>query len=127
MLKPLRALALLPLAACTGIGAPDTREPDVSPEAGAVLFAANCAACHGAAATGGRGPDLTTIAASDGGDFPWARVLSTIDGYGTHGRAMPEFGAGDLGPTVVVEHEGLGTPVPADLLSLGMFIESVQN
>src|SRR5947199_317958 len=32
-------------------------------DAGRVLFANGCAACHGAAALGGRGPDLTNIAA----------------------------------------------------------------
>jgi mono/diheme cytochrome c family protein len=126
-----RALALTllagPLTACMGTAPPAAEEVDVSPTRGAALFAASCASCHGEGAAGGAGPDLTTIAARNDGDFPWEHVLSTIDGYGTHGRAMPEFGARDLGPLVNVEYRGLGTPVPADLLSLGMFIDSVQD
>jgi mono/diheme cytochrome c family protein len=127
MRTALRALALLPLAACMGTSPPESEEIEVSPEQGAVLFAQNCASCHGADARGGEGPDLTGIAGRNDGDFPWEDVLSTIDGYGAHGRAMPEFGASDLGPLVNVEVQGLGIPVPADLLSLGMFVNSVQD
>jgi hypothetical protein len=62
--------------------------------------------------------------------FPRDAVMSTIDGYGraggSHG-AMPEFGAGDLGPLVQVEADGLSTPVPADLLALTNYLESIQD
>jgi menaquinol-cytochrome c reductase cytochrome b/c subunit len=34
-------------------------ELEGDPAAGETLFAANCASCHGADATGGSGPDLT--------------------------------------------------------------------
>jgi hypothetical protein len=40
---------------------------------------------------------------------------------------MPEFGAEGLGMTVIVEHEGVGTPVPADLLALAAWLEGVQG
>ena len=88
------------------------------PADGARLFSAHCAACHGSDAKGagpetlGIGaipPDLTTLAARNGGAFPRAAVLSTIDGYveGSHpGRVMPEFGAdlgGDLVPVEVID------------------------
>ena len=75
-------------------------------------------------------PDLTTIAARNGGVFPVDQVMSTIDGLdrGQHfSAAMPEFGAGDLGETVIVEEQGLGTPVPMKLLVLTEYLESIQQ
>lgn len=110
-----------------------------SPEHGARLFAENCSACHGTDARGYSGasskefsaPDLTILSRENGGEFPEVDVLSTIDGLERHGdpdAIMPEFGAGDLGPTVVVEMEtGLGTPVPADLLALSLYLDSIQR
>ncbi|MCC7322014.1 MAG: c-type cytochrome [Rubellimicrobium sp.] len=126
---PLLALAGILLAACVESGQPDGRS----------LFADNCASCHGADARGAgpaaaglpvAPPDLTGIAARNGGTFPRDRVMSTIDGYsrGQHGaQVMPEFGAGDLGPTVIVEDgAGNGIPVPADLLALADYIAALQ-
>ncbi len=109
------------------------------PSEGARLFAANCAACHGADARGagpeapGLGkapPDLTGIAARHGGGFPRARVLSVIDGYrqGTHpGRIMPEFGAEMGGDLVPVEVDGVMTPTPRALAALLAYLESIQE
>lgn len=105
-------------------------EADIGIERGMALFAQNCAACHGATAEGGIAPDLTLISQRAGGTFPTDYVMATIDGLGRHGKAdavMPEFGAGDMGATVVVEHDGLGTPVPADLLALTTYLESLQK
>ena len=126
----LAPLALLLLGACVD-------EPEVS---GAMLFAENCAACHGADAMGSgpmasglspQPPNLTGLAAANGGVFPRDYVMSTIDGYsrGAHtAAAMPEFGAGDMGDTVIVEGpDGLGTPVPVQLLALADYLESVQR
>lgn len=133
-MKP--ALVLLPalLMGCV------EQELDVSPEAGALLFAENCASCHGVDAKGAGDfgeklimvpPDLTRLARENGGVFPRNYVLGVIDGFerGSHfSAAMPEFGAGDLGPTVIVEDEfGLGTPIPARLLALGACLESIQE
>jgi mono/diheme cytochrome c family protein len=99
----------------------------------------NCASCHGADAKGGgpagrdlatAPPDLTMIAARNGGIFPTDRVMSTIDGLDRDAHfsaAMPEFGAGDLGETVIVENDGLGTPVPMKLLVLTQYLESIQQ
>lgn len=121
-------LAALGLAACV-------EEPVDGPTA----FMENCASCHGADAKGGgpagrdlatAPPDLTMIAARNGGIFPTDQVMSTIDGLdrGSHfSAAMPEFGAGDLGETVIVENEGLGTPVPMKLLVLTEYLESIQQ
>jgi mono/diheme cytochrome c family protein len=109
------------------------------PVDGRTAYMENCASCHGADATGGGAaarnlatapPDLTTIAARNGGTFPTDQVISTIDGLdrGTHfSAAMPEFGAGDLGETVIVENDGLGTPVPMKLLVLTEYLESIQQ
>jgi mono/diheme cytochrome c family protein len=121
-------LAALGLAACVE-----------EPVDGRTTFMENCASCHGADATGGGDagrdlatapPDLTMIAMRNGGTFPTDQVMSTIDGLdrGAHfSAAMPEFGAGDLGETIIVENEGLGTPVPMKLLMLTEYLESIQK
>jgi mono/diheme cytochrome c family protein len=121
-------LAVLSMAACV-------EEPIDGPTA----FAENCAVCHGADARGNGPaaaglevppPDLTLIASRNGGVFPRDQVMSTIDGLdrGAHfSTAMPEFGAGDLGQTVIIENEGLGTPVPMQLLLLTNYLESLQQ
>ena len=120
--------AALTLAACVE-----------TPESGAQIYAAECAGCHGADAHGDgpnardletTPPDLTMIASRNGGVFPTDQVMSTIDGLqrDTHfSTAMPEFGAGDLGATVIVEHDGLGTPVPTKLLLLTEYIALLQR
>lgn len=123
-------VAVLALGACV-------EEPDVS---GQMLFVENCAACHGADGTGGgvaapalsvTPPDLTTLSARNGGVFPRDYVMSTIDGFarGAHfAPDMPEFGAGDLGDVVIVEtEEGIGTPIPADLIALADYLERIQK
>lgn len=119
---------ILSVAACTQPSGLPTAE-DVDVNRGAVLFARDCASCHGADSRGGIAPDLTTLSVRAGGAFPIDRVRATI--YTGGGRrsevTMPHFGARDMGQTVVVEHEGLGTPVPADLLALTTFLESVQD
>ncbi len=128
--QPLVLIALLSLTACV----------QEQPADGRMLFMDNCAACHGADAMGEgeigteltvTPPDLTRLAARNQGVFPRDYVMSTIDGYsrGSHfSAAMPEFGASDLGPVVVVEDaEGHGIPVPANLIALADYLESVQR
>ncbi|MEJ6401444.1 c-type cytochrome [Yoonia sp. 2307UL14-13] len=106
---------------------------------GRKAFIADCAGCHGADGTGNgpdaralatTPPDLTTISARNGGTFPRDQVMSTIDGLdrGVHfSNAMPEFGAGDMGDTIIVERDGLGTPVPERLLALTEYLEGIQQ
>ena len=72
---------------------------------GAELFRVFCASCHGQKAKGDgpiaqtlkpKVPDLTQIAARNGGAFPAAKVRETIDGQTvprSHGtRTMPVWG-----------------------------------
>lgn len=121
------ALAML-VAACSRVSMPE-------PDEGALLFAQNCAVCHGSDAkgsaliNGNKAPDLTAIAASNDGVFPRARVLSQIDGYGrgkVSPEAMPEFGALLQGDTVPVEVDGVLTPTPRPLAALLAYLESIQ-
>ena len=122
-------LGAVPLAGCV-----DVAEPN-----GQRTFVENCASCHGLDAKGSdlmsrnlikMVPDLTTLASRNNGTFPRDYVMSTIDGLdrGTHfSGAMPEFGAGDMGDTIIVKRDGLGTPVPADLLALTEYLEGLQK
>ncbi|ADO41992.1 c-type cytochrome [Ketogulonicigenium vulgare] len=126
------ALALVPLIAACAAFMPE-REFD-----GAQMFAQNCAACHGADGTGSRAmgiameppaTDLTRIATRNGGTFPWNSVMSTIDGFGQggHNGAMPAFGDGDLGEPVLIENNGVSTPVPAGLLAVANYVYGLQK
>ena len=124
------ALVAVMLSACQ-------QEPEISPRA---AFMEDCSGCHGSAGTGSRAlglaldppaPDLTGLAVRNGGVFPRNYVMSTIDGLsrGAHfSPAMPEFGAGDMGDTTIIENpDGTGTPVPARLLALTDYVESLQD
>ena len=121
--------ALAVLAAC--IAGQDLMP---GPEEGAALFADNCTVCHdyrgegGMLSSGVKAPDLTRIALRNGGEFPRARVLSQIDGYG-RGKAadvMPEYGTLLEGELVPVEVDGTMTPTPRPLAALLAYLESIQ-
>lgn len=104
-----------------------------------MFYMDNCASCHGLDAKGNgeasaalskSAPDLTTLTKRYGGTFPSDYVMSTIDGLVRKphfASDMPSFTASDMGDTVIVEKDGLGTPVPATLLALTQYIESVQE
>lgn len=106
-----------------------TEPPEPS---GAQLFAQNCAGCHGAGAMGSEiAPDLTGIAARNGGVFPRAEVLSTIDGFHRSpalGSEMPQWGMifGDATSRVDVG-DGVMTPVSAELLAVMEHLERLQR
>lgn len=121
---------LLTLAACA---------PEQKTVNGKAAFMSQCAACHGDGGAG-NGPaaagltpppaNLTTIAARNGGVFPSDRVMSAIDGFnrGQHfSDAMPRFGDGDMGPLVMTAEDGNPVPVPAELLALSNYLESIQR
>lgn len=107
---------------------------------GKAMFAQDCAGCHGADAKGAGPvaqdmglltPDLTQLAARNGGTFPREAVMATIDGLNRpphFAAAMPEFGAGDLGEAVIVESTpGIGTPTPVGLIALADYLERIQT
>lgn len=102
---------------------------------GATLYADYCASCHGDDVRGGTGgatraADLTVLSKNNGGAFPAAYVMSTIDGYAreeTHGP-MPIFGELLGGELAVWEDEaGTPTPTPVALIRLADYLESLQR
>lgn len=118
--------AVLMLAACQQV------DPTTEAE-GAQFYSENCVVCHGAPGAAPLledAPDLTRLAARNGGRFPRNHVMSTIDGYrrGEHFSAvMPVFGEDGLGEIEIVDDgEGNGTPVPRKLLALADYLEGIQ-
>ncbi|MFN7143853.1 MAG: c-type cytochrome [Myxococcota bacterium] len=79
------ALALL-LTACTG-STKDTGGDEIVGDAtaGADLYAANCAACHGANGEGGTGPAMSEVATKSDAEIEGYIVNGSDDG------AMPPF------------------------------------
>lgn len=136
-MNPVKSLGLC--AAVILGGCATDLEERVSASHGAQFFASNCATCHGAEGRGYDGPtrdwtpppDLTFLTRRNGGVFPEIQTLSTIYGPAFHRNLdaiMPEFGEGDLGPMVIVEvEEGVGTPIPADLIALSEYLRSIQR
>ncbi len=128
---------LLTLSACTGIGANIEDMP--TRDDGAQFYAQNCVACHGVTGKGDgptaerqvlRLPDLTTISARNGGEFPQARVMSYIWGDPDNDhldRVMPSFGGRMTDDLVPVEIDGTLTPTPRQLAGLYFYLESIQN
>ena len=106
-----------------------------TPQEGQAIFNRNCAICHGTDAdiasreTTTRTPDLRRIAARHGGEFPRAKVMSQIDGYGrgkVSAEYMPEFGTLLEGDLIPVEVDGTLTPTPRPLAALMTYLESLQ-
>lgn len=129
----------LGLAALAGLAACQPAEMP-GPADGRQLFTENCAICHGPTGLGdgpaarGQTPapkNLTLIQVRNGGTFPRARVLSTLDGYtrvDLPDANMPEFGdllSGDLIP--IDTGDGRQTPTPRKLVALLEYLESIQQ
>lgn len=129
------ALTIVVLAGCEV--EPDVDRTDAAH--GQSLFIAQCAQCHG---DDGRGagpaslglgtppPSLTTLSQRYDGVFPRNYVMSMIDGLSREGHpddAMPRFGEEDMGPLIQVENDGISTPIPADLLALANYLETIQE
>ncbi len=107
--------------------------------AGEEAFLENCAGCHGEDADGGGPmteiltvavPDLTGLAARNGGTFPWLRVIHMIDGRSglpAHGGPMPIFGNLLKGDTAAADAPD-GTPVitSARVLAIVDYLQSIQ-
>ncbi|WP_227435020.1 c-type cytochrome [Nioella sediminis] len=92
--------AAMALVALLGLSACQQQAPNAG--AGAMFYRATCATCH---EPGSRpqAPDLTGLAAMNGGRFPMDRVTRIIDGRSelrAHGSPMPVWGAILTGPEV---------------------------
>lgn len=108
--------------------------------AGQAVFAEACATCHGPEAKGDGPmaqvlvmpvPDLTGLAARNGGTFPWLTVVHLVDGRSGlrgHGGPMPIFGALFKGDTAAADAPD-GTPVitSARVLDVVAYLETIQN
>ena len=114
---------------------------DADPSDGQELFRLHCAQCHGADATGGgpmaemlavATPDLTVLAANNGGGFPTAEVARQIDGRDrmlAHGGDMPIFGpyleADQNIPLRLPSGQTMLTGLP--LANIIVYLESIQS
>lgn len=114
-------------------------------DTGPSLFAEHCAICHGETARGDgpladllkvAPPDLTTLAARNGGSFPEERVYRTIDGRAelrAHGtRAMPVWGSAFRAQAIESADPSRGPTEPenvvtARILALVRYLESLQQ
>ena len=122
------ALALVPLPLAAG-----------PVEDGRAVWLDACASCHGPSARGDGPmaemlalpvPNLTGLAAANGGSFPWLRVVHLVDGRSGlrgHGGPMPILGALMRGDAVAAEAPD-GSPVitSARVLAVVAWLESVQ-
>jgi mono/diheme cytochrome c family protein len=122
-----RPLSLIASVGALGLVAACVDAPPRIPS-GAEDFATYCASCHGASGTGNAAlgaPDLTGLAAREGG-FPRIAVMSKIWGYvdGANGKLMPEFG-GLLESDIVFYDagDGIATPTPLRLVQLMEYLE----
>jgi len=88
-------LAALAVAFCASAQQPPPRNPEkeaaqaAAAERGKALFAQNCGVCHGADATGGRGPDLirsTVVRHDKNGD-----LIGPVVTQGRADRGMPAY------------------------------------
>ncbi|GAA0294286.1 c-type cytochrome [Rhodovulum strictum] len=110
------------------------------PPSGAALFRAHCATCHGLAARGDGPmaailtvamPDLSLLAADQGGAFPLARVIAVIDGrtaLAGHGGPMPLYGFSLRGEAVALTApSGEEIRTSAEIAAIARWLESIQR
>lgn len=130
-------MRLLALILTLGSGLPAMAQDALQGEA---LFGFYCATCHGTSATGD-GPmspslvvpptNLTTLASTNDGVFPTARVVMRIDGRDplvSHGSAMPIYGDFFEGTDVAIKAE-TGQPILTSqpIVDLLAYLESIQK
>ena len=110
-------------------------------DAGKDLFLSRCAACHGAGAQGDGPmaalisipvPNLTQLAARNGGEFPRVRVVQTIDGrvlprgHGGDGP-MPVFGPILGGGSAVLDGpDGTAIQTKGDVVNIMLYLQGIQ-
>lgn len=109
-------------------------------EFGGLLFESFCSSCHGedgkgqgqlAAFLAIHPPDLTQLAAGNGGVFPVSRVVRQIDGRDpelAHGGVMPLFGEYfDLSDTAVASETGQPILTAGPIADMVVWLQSVQE
>lgn len=110
------------------------------PPSGVALFRQTCATCHGLEARGDGPmasiltvamPDLTLLAARNGGAFPLARVIAVIDGRTAlqgHGGPMPIYGFSLGGEGVALSDPG-GQEIrtTAEIAAIADWLAAVQR
>ncbi len=106
---------------------------------GQELFMSRCSGCHGPSGMGD-GPmaslltvpvaDLTQLTLRNGGLFPRADVVRTIDGrkqFLAHGGPMPVFGPVLGGGSAVIDGpDGSVIETKGDVLAIARYLESIQ-
>lgn len=114
---------------------------EADPEAGQGIFWTYCWQCHGSEARGDgpmaemlaiETPDLTRLAARNGGTFPTGDVAMKIDGRAAllaHGGDMPIFGPVLQGDRSVAMRLPDGQPMLASrpLADLVVYLETLQT
>lgn len=126
-------LTLVSAALLAGCG------PEPAPSPGAAAYQDYCAICHGSRALGDGPiapelevppPDLTLIAARNGGVFPLRAVADTVYGFSGKHEAdlMPEFSPLLDGPDVAVPRaDGEDEVMPMRLAEVVTYLESLQR
>jgi mono/diheme cytochrome c family protein len=133
----MKTVFLAALVLGTTLGGPSLAQDE---ELGGEFFFTYCASCHGDDATGGgpmasilnvTPPDLTGLAAANGGAFPVTRVVYRIDGRDpvlAHGGPMPIFGDIFEGEVAALKSES-GQPILTGkgIADLVAWLETVQR
>ena len=113
--------------------------PEPVPSPGAAAYQDYCAICHGTSARGDGEvaqrlavppPDLTVIAAANGGVFPLRAVADSVYGYSGKHQAdlMPEFIPLLDGPEVTVtDAAGQTHRMPQRLAEMVLYIQGLQR
>ncbi|WP_068119200.1 c-type cytochrome [Tropicimonas marinistellae] len=131
-----RGCAVLVAMSCAVAALSGAARAEPAPES----YVDACAGCHGPDARGGGPkaamlsvtvPDLTTLAARNGGTFDAVRVIRLIDGregLSAHGGPMPMFGGLLTGRSAVIDGPD-GSPVMTTepILDIVMWLEMLQE
>lgn len=131
---------ILALGAALLAGTAMAQDADPDPSVGGELFRSYCAQCHGGSAEGNgpmaeliaiSTPDLTQLAARNGGVFPTEAVARQIDGRArtlAHGGDMPIFGPFLDSDEKTVFRLSSGQPMMTGLpiADLVVYLESIQ-
>lgn len=113
--------------------------PALAEDTGRLEYMVACSSCHGESAKGNgpmtrylkiETPNLTTLAAGSGGEFPLLDVIQVIDGrtgVGPHGTAMPVWGDRFMASAVQDGPYAAEIIVRGRILSLARYLETIQE